>query len=96
MFPAAAAGVGGVGGPVPRGCFLPLDGDVDVGIEHPGEGSGGQFGGESEQDGGAVLLGLAPCLCGRWLILLSLSGRPARAPTFLIRTADGTIACTRS
>ena len=53
-----AADVSGVGGPVACGCLLPLDGDLDVHAEHPGEDRGGQFGGEGEQRGGSVLPGL--------------------------------------
>lgn len=51
------AHISGVGGPVPGGCLLPLDGDFDVDPEHPGEDRGGDFGGEREQRGGAVLFG---------------------------------------
>ena len=58
-FPAraAAADVGGAGGPVPGGGSLPGDGDGDVDAEHPGEDGGGQVGGELEQRGGAGLTG---------------------------------------
>ncbi|GDY69442.1 hypothetical protein SAV14893_088350 [Streptomyces avermitilis] len=52
-----AADVDSVGGPVPSGCLLPLDGDFDVDAEQPGEDRGGEFGRESEQRGGAILLG---------------------------------------
>jgi hypothetical protein len=39
---------------------LPLDGDFDVDSEHPSEDRSGDFGGEAEQRGGAVLLGPDP------------------------------------
>ena len=57
---AAAADVGGVGGPVSGGGSLPGDGDGDVDAEHPGEQRGGQVGGELEQCGGAGLPGVDP------------------------------------
>jgi hypothetical protein len=53
----ASADVGGVGGPVAGGGTLPLDGDGDVEAEQAGEDRGGQFRGEGEQRGGAVLAG---------------------------------------
>jgi hypothetical protein len=37
----AAADIGGVGGPVTGGCLLPVNGDLDVDAEHPGEDGGG-------------------------------------------------------
>src|SRR6266516_923052 len=46
----AAAVVGGVGGPVAGGGVLPLDSDLDVGAEQPGEDGGGKFGGEAGKD----------------------------------------------
>jgi hypothetical protein len=52
-----AADLGGVGGPVSGGGFLPGDGDGDVDAEHVGEDGGGQVGGELEQGGGAGLTG---------------------------------------
>ena len=52
---AAAADVGGVGGPVSGGGVLPGDGDADVDAEHPGEDGCGKFGGELEKRGGACL-----------------------------------------
>ena len=55
---AAAADVGGVGGPVAGGGALPGDGDGDVDAEHAGQDGGGQVGGELEQRGGAGLAGV--------------------------------------
>ncbi|MCT2548111.1 hypothetical protein [Streptomyces atratus] len=53
----AMADIGSVGGPVTAGCLLPLEGDLDVDVEHPGQDHGREFGGEGEQGGGVVLLG---------------------------------------
>ncbi|WP_329223336.1 hypothetical protein OG352_38500 [Streptomyces sp. NBC_01485] len=39
-----------------------MDGDLDVDAEYPGEDGGGQFGGEGEECGGAVLPGSDPDL----------------------------------
>ncbi|MFD5121054.1 hypothetical protein [Streptomyces sp. NPDC058385] len=46
-------------------CLLPLDGNLDVDAEHPGEDRGGEFGGEGEQGSPAVLLGSISILCSR-------------------------------
>lgn len=40
----ALTNVGGIGGPVAAGRLLPLDGDLDVDAEHPGEDRGGELG----------------------------------------------------
>src|SRR5271166_1266656 len=56
----AAADIGGVGHPVAGSGMLPGDGDFDVDSEHAGEDGGGQFGGQSEQGGRAVLPGVEP------------------------------------
>jgi len=52
------ADFGCVGGPVPIGELLPLDGGFDVDAEHVGQDRGGDLGGEHEQRGVAALAGL--------------------------------------
>ncbi|GAA3482104.1 hypothetical protein GCM10018966_066360 [Streptomyces yanii] len=60
--------------------MLPLDGDFDVDTEHPGEDRGGDFGRESEQRGGAILLGPDPDSV-KALADLTVGERASRVPS---------------
>ena len=57
---AAAADVGGVGGPVSAGDLLPLDRGLDVDAECVGQDGGRDLGGQGEQGGAAALPGADP------------------------------------
>jgi hypothetical protein len=54
---ASLADVGGVGGPVPGGDFLPLDHGLDVDAERLGQDGGRDLCGQREQGGAAALAG---------------------------------------
>jgi hypothetical protein len=56
-MPGSLADFGGVGVPVASGVALPFDGDFGLDAKGAGEDRGGDFGGELEQGGAAVLQG---------------------------------------
>lgn len=92
LLAGALTSIGGIGGPVAAGRVLPLDGDLDVNAEHPGEDRGGDLGGEGEQGGGPVLLGPNVDLV-QPLTDLAVAERPAwlsagEEPWDVVRSAD--------
>ncbi|MFJ1549278.1 hypothetical protein [Streptomyces sp. NPDC088246] len=66
-----------------------MDGDLDMDAEHPGEDGCGEFGGEGEEGGGAVLSGLNPDLVETLTDPAITEGRPGQPPGKSQGTSSG-------